>query len=111
TNEYRYAQGGENFVEQLCHYFPSERRGITQFYTNMQAVCRQFPLYYLNGKDTYQRDEAILGLKVQEVINRCTTNPKLRAVLAGANLLYAGIADKTPFYVHALSTNSYIESA
>src|SRR5690606_28201655 len=50
-------------------------------------------------------------LKVCDVINSCTNNPKLRAILAGTNLLYAGIADKTPFYVHALSINSYIESA
>ena len=35
----------------------------------------------------------------------------MRAVLGGSNLLYAGEADRTPFYVHALSVNSYIESA
>ncbi|MGV3761160.1 phytoene desaturase family protein [Parapedobacter sp.] len=110
-NEYPYAQGGANFIDQLCYYFPHERQGITQFYARMQAVCKQFPLYHLNGKDAYQWNEGVLGLKAQEVINSCTTHPKLRAVLAGANLLYAGVADKTPFYVHALSTNSYIESA
>ena len=48
---------------------------------------------------------------MSDVINSCTTNTKLRAVLAGANLLYAGNAHKTPFYVHALAVNSYIESA
>ena len=31
--------------------------------------------------------------------------------MAGSNLLYAGDPDKTPLYVHALSINSYIESA
>jgi all-trans-retinol 13,14-reductase len=31
--------------------------------------------------------------------------------LAGNNLLYAGVAYKTPFYVHALIVNSYIESS
>ena len=111
THEYPYAQGGQNFIDQLAHYFPDERQGITQFYASMQDVCRQFPLYRLNGQDTYQWNEEILGLKVCDVINSCTNNPKLRAILAGTNLLYAGIADKTPFYVHALSINSYIESA
>lgn len=110
-NEYPYAQGGANFIDQLCRYFPEERQGITQFYRRMQAVCEQFPLYRLDGRQTYQWNEETLGLKVHDVINSCTTNPKLRAVLAGANLLYAGMAEKTPFYVHALSTNSYIESA
>jgi all-trans-retinol 13,14-reductase len=32
-------------------------------------------------------------------------------VLGGNNMLYAGIGDKTPFYVHALVLNSYIESS
>ena len=110
-NEYPYAQGGNNFVDQLSQYFPDDRDGIKQFYEEMQAACRQFPLYYLNGKDTYLGDERLLSMKVCDAIDKCTSNPKLRAVLAGGNLLYAGSADKTPFYVHALSINSYIESA
>jgi all-trans-retinol 13,14-reductase len=32
-------------------------------------------------------------------------------VLAGTNALYAGAANKTPLYVHALVVNSYIQSA
>jgi all-trans-retinol 13,14-reductase len=40
-----------------------------------------------------------------------TENKRLRAVLAGSNLLYAGEPEKTPFYVHALSVNSFIESS
>src|SRR5690606_5033579 len=57
ANEYPYAQGGENFVDQLCRYFPDERRGIEQFYAKMQAVCKLFPLYRLNGSDPYHWDE------------------------------------------------------
>lgn len=110
-NEYPYAQRGDNFVEQLCRYFPDERSGITRFYAKMKEICQSFPLYRLNGSDTYHWDEDILSLRVSDVINSSTSNPKLRAVLAGTNLLYAGVEDKTPFYVHALSVNSYIESA
>ncbi|MFC7523838.1 phytoene desaturase family protein [Parapedobacter sp. GCM10030251] len=109
--EYPYAQGGENFVAQLSNYFPDEQKGIRQFYAKMKEICQSFPLYRLNAEETYQWNEDILGLKVSDVINQCTSNQKLRAVLAGTNLLYAGIKDKTPFYVHALSVNSYIESA
>ncbi|MCB0469985.1 MAG: all-trans-retinol 13,14-reductase, partial [Flavobacteriaceae bacterium] len=43
-------------------------------------------------------------------IDSLTENETLRAVLAGTNILYAGTS-QTPFYVHALSVNSYIESA
>ncbi|MGK6351664.1 phytoene desaturase family protein [Parapedobacter sp. DT-150] len=111
AREYPYAQGGHNFVAQLSRYFPNEREGIERFYAKMKAVCQSFPLYRLNAEETYRWDEQTLGLKVSEVINNCTADPKLRAVLAGTNLLYAGMEDKTPFYVHALSVNSYIESA
>jgi len=109
--EYPYAQGGANFVEQLSRHFPDERNGIQRFYAKMKEVCQSFPLYRLNAEETYQWNEATLSLKVSDVINECTSNPKLRAVLAGTNLLYAGVENKTPFYVHALSVNSYIESA
>jgi Phytoene dehydrogenase and related proteins len=110
-NEYPYAQGGANFVAQLSRYFPSERTGIERFYIRMRDECQRFPLYRLDATEAYQWDEALLSVKVSEAIRACTSNPKLQAVLAGTNLLYAGIADKTPFYVHALSVNSYIESA
>ncbi|SEL68792.1 phytoene desaturase family protein [Parapedobacter koreensis] len=110
-NEYPYAQGGSNFVEQLSRYFPEERNGIERFYATMKATCQRFPLYRLDATETYQWNEETLGLKVSDVINSCTSNPKLRAILGGTNLLYAGIENKTPFYVHALSINSYIDSA
>src|SRR5690606_33981122 len=53
----------------------------------------------------------LMSLKASEIIGNLTENPKLRAVLAGTNFLYARIENKTPFYVHSLSINSYIESA
>jgi all-trans-retinol 13,14-reductase len=31
--------------------------------------------------------------------------------LAGSNLLYAGVQEKTPFYVHALIMKSYLSGA
>ena len=40
-----------------------------------------------------------------------TENKILQAVFAGSNFLYAGMADKSPFYVHALTVNTYIQSA
>lgn len=110
-NEYPYAQGDENFVKQLANYFPGEEENIRLFYKKMEEVCDYFPLYRLDSKEAYVAGEAIFSEKADEVIKVTTQNPKLRAVLAGTNFLYAGIEDKTPFYVHALSINSYIESA
>src|SRR5690606_12572383 len=67
--------------------------------------------YKVEANENPVSNEHLMALKASEVINELTDNPKLRAVLAGTNFLYAGIQNKTPFYVHALSINSYIESA
>lgn len=111
TVEYPFAQGKENFVEKLSAYFPQEREAIRQYVEKMEMVCNQFPLYRLDSEENPESIESIMALKADEVIEGLTDNPKLRAVLAGTNFLYAGIQNKTPFYVHALSIHSYIESA
>jgi len=59
----------------------------------------------------YQEKASVLEIDTKAFIDSLTTNEKLRNVLAGNNVLYAGEPDKTPFYVHALILNSYIESS
>lgn len=108
-NEYPYAQGYDNFVEQLKHFFPEEEGAIQKYVEKIKETCDSFPLYNLNDFKDY--DHEILTLNARDCINSLTQNEKLRAVLAGTNFLYVGIGDKTPFYVHALSTNSYIQSS
>lgn len=110
-NEYPYAQGHENFINQLSAFFPEEKENIRKYVEKMKEVCDSFPLYRLDADANYLSKEEIIPLKASEIIDGITTNSKLRAVLAGTNFLYAGIKDKTPFYVHALSINSYIESS
>lgn len=109
ANEYPHAQGYENFVNQLANYFPEERTNITQYCEKLKTICDSFPLYNLKWEGKY--DNEILALNAKETIASCTNNEKLKAVLAGSNFLYAGLPDKSPFYVHALSVNSYIQSS
>lgn len=110
-NDYPYAQGKENFVNQLAQYFPEEKQAIRYYVQKMEEICNSFPMYRLDASENAISNESLMELKANEVINSLTNNPKLRAVLAGTNFLYAGVENKTPFYVHALSINSYIESA
>ena len=110
-NEYRHAQGYENFQDSLINQFPEEEKGIRQYCSELIKTCNKFPLYNLTLGKPYFDDQEMFTLSAQEHINSFTNNKKLQAVLVGSNLLYAGEADKTPFYVHALSVNSYIESA
>ena len=107
--EYPHSQGYENFVEQLSRIFPEERENLIRYVEEIQNICNQFPRYNLVGDGKYNDD--ILYINAQEFIESITPNKKLQAVLSGSNFLYAGIANKTPFYVHALTVNSYIQSA
>jgi all-trans-retinol 13,14-reductase len=108
-NEYPHAQGYDNFVKQLEPYFPKEKTNIENYCDKLRTICDSFPLYNLEWGGKY--DNAILELNAKATIEEFTQNEKLRAVLSGSNFLYAGIADKSPFYVHALSVNSYIQSS
>lgn len=109
--EYKHAQGYDNFIRVLTEQFPQEKANLEKYCTKIKEVCKFFPLYNLeNGtKDLFSSD--VLGTSAKAYIESITPNKKLQNVLAGSNYLYAGEADKTPFYVHALITNTYIESA
>ena len=109
NKEYPHAQGYENFVNQLVKHFPEEKNSIENYCAKVKSTCDSFPLYNLQWEGKY--DSEILTLNAKETIDQFTQNEKLKAVLAGSNFLYAGIADKSPFYVHALSVNSYIQSS
>ncbi|MGL6127163.1 phytoene desaturase family protein [Chryseobacterium artocarpi] len=107
--EYPHAQGYENFVEQLIKYFPDEKENLENYCEEIQYVCSQFPRYNVVGKDHY--NEEILHLNTKRFIESVTQNKTLQSVLLGSNFLYAGDSENVPFYVHALTVNSYIQSA
>ena len=107
---YPHAQGYENFIQQLLLYFPHEKRALKQYANTMQSVCAQFPLYNLKQRDAKYNTET-LSIKLLDFLNSITTDERLKAVLLGSNFLYGGVTEQTPLYVHALSVNSYIESA
>ncbi|MGE8527580.1 MULTISPECIES: phytoene desaturase family protein [Chryseobacterium] len=107
--DYPHAQGYQNFVEQLAVYFPDERENLENYCEEIQYVCSQFPRYNVVGKDNY--NEEILHLNTRRFIESVTSDKKLQSVLLGSNFLYAGDSENIPFYVHALTVNSYIQSA
>lgn len=109
NEEYPHAQGYDNFTKQLLKKFPDEKESLHKYCKLIIDICTSFPLYNVNSEGKYESE--ILELNAKDYIDEITQNEKLRAVLAGTNFLYAGIPEKTPFYVHALSVNSYIQSA
>ena len=107
---YKLAQGYDNFIAQLLVDFPGEEEALKTYCSKIKDVCARFPLYNLRTGD-YTEKEEVLNIDTFTFLSSITGNKKLQQVLAGNNLLYAGVADKTPFYIHALITNSFIQSA
>lgn len=110
ATEYPLAIGDENFVERLSVYFPNERTALQQYIDTLKSTSAHFPLYHLRNGDAAEKN-AVTGWSLTEKLQGITGNKLLQNVLAGNNLLYAGVAGKTPFYLHALVEESYMHSA
>ncbi len=113
-NSYYHQQTYPAFIESLSEQFPEERKNIEKYCEGILGACKSFPLYNLEDKDPMEDEEKFfryLTIGAKDFIDASTQNQKLRNVLAGSNPLYAGIADKTPLYSHALTVNTYIDSS
>ncbi len=108
--QYPHGMGYERFISLLTVIFPDEKTAIVTYCDEIRKTCKSVPLYNMSLEDKYE-DPDILSQSAKTIIESFTTNEKLRAVLAGSNMLYAGYATRTPWYVHALIQNSYIESS
>jgi len=109
--QYALAQGYENFISKLLVHFPEEETALRAYCDKLKEICSKFPLYNLRSSNDLNEKSDVLEIDAKAYIDSITTNAKLRVVLAANNALYAGQADKTPLYVHALILNSYIESS
>ncbi len=107
---YPQAIGANNFVEQLLPYFPQEKEELRRYIQLIQEVGDRFPLYRLRNGAASEK-AAVSSWEVTKTLQQITDNRLLQQVLAGNNLLYAGVAARTPFYIHALVLESYIHSA
>jgi all-trans-retinol 13,14-reductase len=111
-SSYSFGQGYDNFKKKLIEKFPQEKNAIQLYCEHIQEVCTRFPLYNLSEKipDDYF-DATFRSENMAAYLASITSDVRLQNVLAGNNLLYAGVKEKTPFYVHALIVNGYIKGA
>ncbi len=108
---YKHAQGYERFVDTLAEQFPQERDNLIKYVNRMQEICNFFPLYRVSNEKKDFTIADFLETDTKAYLETVTPNKKLQNILGATNPLYAGEANKTPLYVHALVVNSYIESA
>src|ERR1700730_15786459 len=102
NTEYDLAQGYENFINKLLVHFPHEEQALRTYCDKIKEVCSKFPLYNLRSTNDFNEKSSVLETDTKAYIDSITSNTKLQEVLAANNALYAGQADKTPLYVHAL---------
>ncbi len=111
NKEYVHAQGYENFIQQLLKDFPAGEKALRLYCDKIKEVCDKFPLYNLRSGGDINEKTPVLEIDTKAFIESLTEDKKLQSVLVGSNMLYALKAGKTPFYVHAMILNSYIESS
>ncbi|HMU10427.1 MAG TPA: NAD(P)/FAD-dependent oxidoreductase [Ferruginibacter sp.] len=109
--EYVFAQGYENFIQHLLKDFPAEEKALRVYCDKIKEVCSKFPLYNLRSGGDVNEKTTVLEIDTKTFIESITTDKKLQAVLVGNSMLYVLQGNKTPFYVHAMILNSYIESS
>lgn len=108
--EYAQYQGYDTFRTALLKDFPEEEKAITKYIRKIQEICDNFPLYNVALEKEYFDNIELLSINTKDYLDSITNNSRLKAVLVGNNLLYAG-EEKTPLFVHALSVNSYFNGA
>ena len=99
----------EFFVESLLRQFPGEEQALRDYLSLISDVARQFPLYNLRTGSAGEK-AGIMGIELMSTLRSLTGNERLVQVLAGNNLLYAGVDGQTPFYNHAMSMEAYLHS-
>ena len=106
-----FANGTENFTEQLSKHFPDERNNLRNYWQAIREATESSPLYSLHTTN----DPIILNpnhvkQSFDAFLESITQNELLRFVLAGNLPLYAGERGKTPMYIPAFINDFYNRS-
>lgn len=109
--QYKFAMGLQNFVESLSIQFPAEREGLKAYAEKISGICSRVSLYTLDEKKHRGLFDYDLSVGAADYIRTVIHDNRLRNILAGNNLLYAGHEQKTPLFIHALINHSFIDSA
>lgn len=112
NKKYPIGLGYEKFINNLSEVFPEEKENLEKYVEGIRTICKSFHLYSFevdNGNNHFLSEYA--NTSVGAYIDAITENEKLRVILSGNNMLYAGEKYETPIFVHALITNMFITGA
>lgn len=108
---YKYANGYDNFINTLLPRFPKEKGSLQNYARDLQRMTEDFGLLRMEAPSSFDMNTKYYRTNIGTYLEGITTNKRLQNVLGGSNLLYAGEPHKTPWFIHGLIMNSYIQSA
>jgi phytoene dehydrogenase-like protein len=110
--EFKFKNGYEGFANGLKEYFPDETEAIDTYINTLKSVWQATNLLNFDGSLTDEMPGIWkFGQNAHDFIDGLTSNPLLKAVLAGNNGLYTGNSKKTPLYLLANINSFFIQSA
>ena len=100
------------FAAELKHHFPSEKRGIDRYFSEIRKICSEVPFYntkfsltaFLRGYKSRPRSLAAFLYDITENIH-------LRAILSTPAFLYGVPIVQASLEVHALVAHGYYSGA
>jgi all-trans-retinol 13,14-reductase len=114
---FRVPKGVERFRARLLEYFPDDARGIDRYLGVLQGIWGLQEAGFggfrrlLRAARLARRAVRYLGAPLQRLLDDCTRDARLRAVLTGHNGDYAEPPSRAAVPVHALVTMSYLAGA
>ena len=102
--QFRFANGREQFVETLASDFPQQRDNLNRYFHLVEEVASASSLHSLRvaDSDTSPLNTEYQLRSINDVLSEVVSDPLLRDVLVGNLPLYAAERGKTPFSTHAL---------
>jgi len=111
SKRFPFANGTENFTEQLSQYFPEERKSLQNYWESIHEATESSPLHSLRTtNEPIILNPEHVKQSYDSFLESITQNELLRLVLAGNLPLYAGEKGKTPMYIPAFINDFYNRS-
>ncbi|MBO4370102.1 MAG: NAD(P)/FAD-dependent oxidoreductase [Paludibacteraceae bacterium] len=105
-----FAQGHEQFIEQMSASFPKYRAEIKQYTALLKQVGDHiFDNFKPRSADSFYAT-SLFAQSAKTFLSETISNPELRDCLAGTSLKME-LSDNLPLYTYAQINNSFIESA
>lgn len=108
---YSYAMGKERFIETLVRDFPAERENLQRYIKIISDIANAVTVEGFKKGRISTSNLDIFSLSAWKTIADVTQNERLRHVLSNPAMLYGGDKAVSTFYIHAMTTSSYLHGS